>query len=204
MPDRQCPCGATISYSGHGRPRVRCETCSPPASKRLATRRHTLPGCPLTDRQREMITLLADGLVYKQIAARLNLSVSTVRTHLHAAYTRLGVLDRAQAVLVCEREGWIGSDSWTPASRELVLLHEIRELLRRYVDDLPKHRTHRVSPKQRDYLDAFDAYIRHPDRAIENDVIRAFEVLTEEAGVVVGGRQRLPRHHEPHDLREAA
>ena len=41
---------------------------------------------------------LATGAVYKQIAQELSRSVSTVRTHLHNVYGKLGVATRFQAV----------------------------------------------------------------------------------------------------------
>jgi DNA-binding NarL/FixJ family response regulator len=46
-------------------------------------------------------------MVYKQIAAELGLSTSTVRTHLHNVYGKLGAMDRAQAVLIATERGWI-------------------------------------------------------------------------------------------------
>jgi putative nucleotidyltransferase with HDIG domain len=63
--------------------------------------------CPLTRREREVLERLAAGAVYKQIAADLSVSVSSVRTHLHNVYAKLGVIDRAQAVLAAARQGWI-------------------------------------------------------------------------------------------------
>lgn len=62
---------------------------------------------PLSDRETEVLRLLAEGLVYKQIAGRLDLATSTVRTHLHNVYSKLGAVDRAQAVLIAVRSGWI-------------------------------------------------------------------------------------------------
>ena len=47
------------------------------------------------------------GMVYKQIASELGLSTSTVRTHLHNVYGKLGAMDRAQAVLIATERGWI-------------------------------------------------------------------------------------------------
>jgi DNA-binding NarL/FixJ family response regulator len=55
----------------------------------------------------EVLRCLAEGKVYKQIAHELALSVSTVRTHLHNVYAKLGVIDRAQAVLTATDKGWI-------------------------------------------------------------------------------------------------
>ena len=46
-------------------------------------------------------------LTYKQIAIDLQVSESTVRSHLHKTYERLGVVDRAQAVLLAQDRGWI-------------------------------------------------------------------------------------------------
>jgi DNA-binding NarL/FixJ family response regulator len=43
----------------------------------------------------------------KQIAAELDLSASTVRSHLHNVYGKLGALDHAQAVLTATEQGWI-------------------------------------------------------------------------------------------------
>jgi len=62
---------------------------------------------PLSTRETEVLRVLAQGKVYKVIAIELGLSVSTVRTHLHNAYTKLGVEDRAQAVLRATEMGWI-------------------------------------------------------------------------------------------------
>jgi LuxR family maltose regulon positive regulatory protein len=50
---------------------------------------------------------LAEGMVYKQIARELALSVSTVRSHLHNVYGKLGAVDRAQAVLIANERGWL-------------------------------------------------------------------------------------------------
>jgi DNA-binding NarL/FixJ family response regulator len=46
-------------------------------------------------------------MVYKQIALELCLSTSTVRTHLHNIYGKLGAVDRAQAVLLATERGWL-------------------------------------------------------------------------------------------------
>jgi DNA-binding CsgD family transcriptional regulator len=63
--------------------------------------------CPLSAREVDVLRRLARGMVYKQIAAELNLSTSTVRTHLHNVYGKLGAMDRAQAVLMATERGWI-------------------------------------------------------------------------------------------------
>jgi putative nucleotidyltransferase with HDIG domain len=63
--------------------------------------------CPLSTREVEVLKRLAEGKVYKQIAHELELSTSTVRTHLHNTYAKLGAVDRAQAVLIATERGWI-------------------------------------------------------------------------------------------------
>jgi putative nucleotidyltransferase with HDIG domain len=63
--------------------------------------------CPLSGREVEVLKRLAEGKVYKQIAAELQLSTSTVRTHLHNIYGKLGAVDRAQAVLIATDRGWL-------------------------------------------------------------------------------------------------
>jgi putative nucleotidyltransferase with HDIG domain len=63
--------------------------------------------CPLSGRELEVLKRLAKGMVYKQIAHELSLSTSTVRTHLHNIYGKLGAVDRAQAVLHSTERGWL-------------------------------------------------------------------------------------------------
>ena len=63
--------------------------------------------CPMSAREVEVLRRLARGMVYKQIASELGLSTSTVRTHLHNVYGKLGAMDRAQAVLIATERGWI-------------------------------------------------------------------------------------------------
>jgi putative nucleotidyltransferase with HDIG domain len=62
---------------------------------------------PLSGRETEVLRGLARGLVYKQIACELGLSSSTIRSHLHNIYGKLGAGDRAQAVLLASERGWI-------------------------------------------------------------------------------------------------
>ncbi|MGI8864807.1 MAG: HDOD domain-containing protein [Solirubrobacteraceae bacterium] len=63
--------------------------------------------CPMSAREIDVLRRLARGMVYKQIASELGLSTSTVRTHLHNVYGKLGAMDRAQAVLIANERGWI-------------------------------------------------------------------------------------------------
>lgn len=54
-----------------------------------------------------MLRPLAEGKTYQEIALETGLSRSTIRTHLHNVYIKLGVVDRAQAVLTAVRRGLI-------------------------------------------------------------------------------------------------
>jgi LuxR family transcriptional regulator, maltose regulon positive regulatory protein len=74
---------------------------------REATRRPSDPSCegavpglrePLSEREREVLGLLAQGLSDKQIAVQLFLSVLTVKRHLHHIYGKLEVRCRFSAV----------------------------------------------------------------------------------------------------------
>jgi DNA-binding NarL/FixJ family response regulator len=61
----------------------------------------------LTAREAQVLALLAEGLVNKQIAARLGISRHTVKSHLDALFHKLGVTTRAEAVAVGARAGVI-------------------------------------------------------------------------------------------------
>jgi DNA-binding CsgD family transcriptional regulator len=52
----------------------------------------------VTDREYEVLTLLAEGCANKEIARRLNLSPNTVKTHIARLYAKLGVGKRTRAV----------------------------------------------------------------------------------------------------------
>jgi putative nucleotidyltransferase with HDIG domain len=70
-------------------------------------KRKVVEACPLSPRECDVLRQLATGKAYKQIALGLTLSTSTVRTHLHNVYAKLGVVDRAQAVLIATERGWL-------------------------------------------------------------------------------------------------
>jgi putative nucleotidyltransferase with HDIG domain len=70
-------------------------------------RKRAVEACPLSSREMDVLKRLAEGKVYKQIAHELMLSTSTVRTHLHNVYGKLGAVDRAQAVLIATEHGWL-------------------------------------------------------------------------------------------------
>jgi DNA-binding NarL/FixJ family response regulator len=53
----------------------------------------------LTKREREVLALLAQGYLYKEISARLGISLHTVKVHLHTIYEKLHVQSRTEAVV---------------------------------------------------------------------------------------------------------
>ena len=62
---------------------------------------------PLTDRESEVLGLLAKGLANKQIAVELGISEHTVKFHVSSIYTKLSVANRTEAVRAGLRGGWI-------------------------------------------------------------------------------------------------
>jgi DNA-binding NarL/FixJ family response regulator len=73
---------------------------------------HPVPGLgELTAREREVLTLIAAGMSNEEIAGRIYVSRSTVKTHVARAMTKLGARDRAQLVVFAyeaglARPGW--------------------------------------------------------------------------------------------------
>lgn len=77
-----------------------------PVSVRAPTRIRSEAGAAtLSRREQEILALLADGLVNKQIAARLGISTNTVKTHLELLFEKLGVTTRAEAVATAVKQG---------------------------------------------------------------------------------------------------
>lgn len=54
----------------------------------------------LSRRESEILSLLSHGLLYKEIAGSLNISINTVRTHLVSIYRKLHVRSRTDAVVL--------------------------------------------------------------------------------------------------------
>jgi DNA-binding NarL/FixJ family response regulator len=61
----------------------------------------------LTDREREVLTLIARGLANKLIARELSISEKTVKAHVSSILGKLGVSDRTQAALYAVRSGLV-------------------------------------------------------------------------------------------------
>jgi DNA-binding NarL/FixJ family response regulator len=87
---------------------------SPAATRSLIARVVTTTATPvvdgstfaaLTEREREMVTLVAQGLSNEDIAAQLYLSPLTVKTHVNRAMAKVGARDRAQLVVLAYQSG---------------------------------------------------------------------------------------------------
>jgi DNA-binding NarL/FixJ family response regulator len=62
----------------------------------------------LSSRQMQVLTLVAQGLVYKEVAAKLGFSERTVKYHMGEIIARLHVDNRAQVIEYARRMGWVG------------------------------------------------------------------------------------------------
>lgn len=81
------------------------ETIVPPALvAKLAT---SMSNTPLTARELEVLALLAQGSANKEIAARLFVSETTVKSHLRNLFSKLHVVNRAEAIAVATKRGLI-------------------------------------------------------------------------------------------------
>ncbi len=72
-------------------------------------RRATSESTRLSDREHEVLLLLADGLGAAQIGQQLYLSESTAKSHIAKIYQKLGAANRAQALVTAMRIGLLSS-----------------------------------------------------------------------------------------------
>ncbi|MCP1418688.1 PAS domain S-box-containing protein [Pseudomonas laurylsulfativorans] len=78
-----------------------------------------LPGVSFTDltaRERDVLSLICEGLADKEIAARLKLAPNTVRNHVAAVYLKLAVHSRSEAI-VWARERGLFANEWRPKAQ---------------------------------------------------------------------------------------
>jgi DNA-binding NarL/FixJ family response regulator len=73
----------------------------------LSARREPSPLAALSEREQEVLSLVAAGMANKQIAQRLGISEKTVKAHLTRVFREIGVFDRTQAALWAQRHGLV-------------------------------------------------------------------------------------------------
>lgn len=61
----------------------------------------------LSKRQLQIVTLLAEGYTREDISHRLNLSVYTVKAHIHNVFEKLGAKNVAHMVAIAYQERWL-------------------------------------------------------------------------------------------------
>ena len=66
-----------------------------------------LPENPLTTREQEILKYIALGKSKEEIAAKTEISIHTIKAHLHNIYGKLSVQDRTQAVVKAIKNSWI-------------------------------------------------------------------------------------------------
>ena len=80
-------------------------TLSPEAAQALVETANLppVPGLDLTEREREVLALMVEGLNNTQIAGRLTVSPSTIKSHVSSVLSKLGVASRTEAVTLALR-----------------------------------------------------------------------------------------------------
>ncbi len=66
-----------------------------------------LPSPQLTNREIEILTFIVNGLSNKEISGKLNISEGTVKAHINAIFSKLGVKSRTQAALLAVKKGLV-------------------------------------------------------------------------------------------------
>ena len=86
--------------------RLSVGAASPPASGALGPG-STDSSAPLTAREQDVLGRMAEGLQNKEIAQRLDISLATVRNHVHNLLEKLGVHSKLEAISLAYRAGWV-------------------------------------------------------------------------------------------------
>ncbi len=77
-------------------------------------------GEPLTEREKEILQMVATGVTNREVAYRLSISTNTVKVHLRNIFTKLGAESRTEATIIAVREGWVVVEGAGEATEETV------------------------------------------------------------------------------------
>lgn len=75
-------------------------------ARRIAAQAAKASPASLSERHREIVSLVAEGCSNREIAAKLHLSENTIKTHLQAIFNKLSVRNRAEAAVVAAKTRW--------------------------------------------------------------------------------------------------
>ncbi len=109
---KDAPARQVVSAAKHAHVSPRTFLCSGLAAAMV--RRAGSAAVRLSERENEVLQLLAEGLGASQIARRLYLSESTAKSHIGRIYQKLGAANRAQALVTAMRQGLLGPSSPFP------------------------------------------------------------------------------------------
>lgn len=97
--DRQSRLARELERLGAASPGVPLRTSASPQADSLQA--------PLSPREREVLERMAEGLQNKEIAQKLDISLATVRNHVHNLLEKLAVHSKLEAVSLAYRAGWV-------------------------------------------------------------------------------------------------
>lgn len=104
---KDAPSTEVVKAARHARVSPRSFVCA--GLVQAMMRRSASESTRLTDREHEVLLLLADGLGAAQIGQKLYLSESTAKSHIAKIYQKLGATNRAQALVTAMRIGLLSS-----------------------------------------------------------------------------------------------
>ena len=104
---KDAPAGEVVRATVHAAASPRTFVCSGLAQAMM--RRGTAESTRLSEREHEVLLLLADGLGSGAIGSELYMSESTVKSHIGRIYQKLGATNRAQALVTAMRIGLLSS-----------------------------------------------------------------------------------------------
>ncbi len=108
---KDAPAGEVVRAARHASVSPRSFVCTGLVGAMM--RRQSSESTKLTDREHEVLVLLADGLGAAAIGEKLYLSESTAKSHIARIYQKLGASNRAQALVTAMRIGLLSSISPT-------------------------------------------------------------------------------------------